>query len=58
MKHGWIITNPDWGYLAIPRFPSMWMPDPARAHVFKTRRKALKESARWARGLTTVEEVQ
>ena len=55
---GYILTNPQWGFLAIPRYPSLWLPEREKAHVFATRRKALKESARWAAGLVKVEEAK
>ena len=52
----WIITNKTWGVLVLPRHPSLWLKEPRKAYPFPTKRAALKESARWAKGLVRVEE--
>lgn len=47
----YVLVHPQWGFLVIPRYPSMWLADQTKAHRFATRRKALKARARWDRAV-------
>ena len=54
-KHnGWILSNFDWGFCVIPTYPSMWLRERGKAHVFRTRREAYRASRRWATGLVYI----
>jgi hypothetical protein len=56
-KRGWILTNPDWGYCAIPDYPALWLEERDKAHVFSSRHAAIQAARQWAKGLVKVEAV-
>ena len=47
----YILNHPQWGYLVITPYPSLWLDDKAKAHRFTTRAAALRTRKRWDKSL-------
>lgn len=47
----YVLFNKDWGWLALPDYPSMWLRDFDKAYRFASRALARQARRRWNEGV-------